>query len=456
MALGLTYPYCLKDGRLVSPEEVERGDRSLTCSGCTNRMLVRKGQIMVHHFAHYPDFEDICSGETALHRAAKQAIHDGFNDAKASGRKYVLLHVCLGCRNYYNYDLTDQADRVVLERSLEGSNIRPDITFLTGDGKPLITVEVVVTSPPSPETIEEYVRLEIPAFEVEPTWEGIKQFRTMHISGSHHKSDSVKVSINKLICLHCRTQSEELEKAFAEDEEASRQEKARQQALEDEEARREEERARKQEKQARLQAVAEAKQKAIEDEQRPILMLEHARLQESRLRQQASAEGWDEKETNRLIAESRSVTRCKLAIVDWFRKRNEAKQKCLFYWERTTGKGGFDLMGNSIAIDKRLARSVCPDITFSTIDDRPGRRRFGPGPRERITFQRAILCIVVIAPRNLTQEAIDEYTGLVGLQIGLVDPEMVNDTFLKKYNKVFCYRAFNLPGTNGFNPPPKW
>ena len=277
MVKELTYPYCLKDGRLVSPEEVERGDRSLTCSGCTDRMLVRKGQIKAHHFAHYPDFKGTCNAETALHRAAKQAIYDGFNDAKASGRKYLLACICLGCSHLYNYDLTDHADRVVVEQSLEGSNIRPDITFLTGDGKPLITVEVVVSHPPSPETVEEYVRLEIPAFEVKPVWEIIQMFRAEHITEVHNQNNLRIISINQLICSHCRKQKEEHEKALEEQEKAIQRalnEKnqillVRQRALEHQEATSQEKARQQAEEDARK--AFEEKQRLLEDNRHELL-----------------------------------------------------------------------------------------------------------------------------------------------------------------------------------------
>ena len=372
-----TYPVCLKHGRHVTPDDVERGDKDLTCLGCNNRMLVRKGQIKVHHFAHYPDFEGTCNGETALHLAAKQAIHDGFNDAKASSQKYLLVCMCLGCFHYYNYDLTDQADRVVLEQSLAGSNIRPDVTFLTGDGKPLITVEVVVSHSPEPETLEEYARLEIPTFEVKPTWDAIKQFRTMHIAASHHLSDSFKISIDELTCSYCRKQKEEHEKAL------EAQEKAVQRAVEDE-------------------------LKALEEKQ---MALEEARK---------------EKERKRLITASKRVDNSKRDIVDAF-NANKAKTNgsYLIRWKCIKGHlAPLNLIGNWVAVDKQLSSSFTPDITFFA--------------DEQLT--KPFLHIEVLAPPDLTQPAIDEYTSLE-VPVAVVDPENVSRIF----KKIFCHRVFNMP-----------
>jgi len=41
-------------------------------------------------------------------------------------------------------------------------------------------------------------------FEVQPTWDAIEQFRSMHISGSHHRSKVVSVRIAQLSCLSCQ------------------------------------------------------------------------------------------------------------------------------------------------------------------------------------------------------------------------------------------------------------
>jgi competence protein CoiA len=66
-----------KDGQKAVAWDVNRRDGPFFCPECREDLILRKGAIHIHHFAHKPD--TICSyssGETDLHRRAKCAIYD--------------------------------------------------------------------------------------------------------------------------------------------------------------------------------------------------------------------------------------------------------------------------------------------------------------------------------------------------------------------------------------------
>lgn len=68
-------PFGLRDGVLLSPSDVERGAAcGCVCPGCGEPLLAKKGEKVVHHFAHAAGVECARGVETALHLAAKEAI----------------------------------------------------------------------------------------------------------------------------------------------------------------------------------------------------------------------------------------------------------------------------------------------------------------------------------------------------------------------------------------------
>ena len=197
------YPYCLQDGLLVQPEDVQGDRRDLTCLACSSAMITVKDGDR-HHFKHFSGLAQECTVETALHKASKMAIQDGFNTARTVGRKYLLVCVCQGCLKYLNYDLTNYADKVVLDFSSDVMTMRSDVMFINKTDAPVLVVALVFGHDLEPDVLKEYQRLGIPAFEVQPTWAAIEQFRSMHISGSHHKSEVVSVKIAQPTCLSCQ------------------------------------------------------------------------------------------------------------------------------------------------------------------------------------------------------------------------------------------------------------
>ena len=72
--MEMKVPFALLDGKIVSPDEVEKHCPGLTCPGCNLPLMVRKGDKRIHHFAHVNGEGGASCGETALHLMAKQII----------------------------------------------------------------------------------------------------------------------------------------------------------------------------------------------------------------------------------------------------------------------------------------------------------------------------------------------------------------------------------------------
>jgi hypothetical protein len=179
MVKELTYPYCLKNGDLVSPGDIETGDPDLVCLDCDSRMIVRKGQIKAHHFAHYSGFVPSgCSGEGALHRALKMAIVDSFNTWESKAEDYPIEFLCDRCNRVARNSFPKGLE-IVSEKYLSPS-LRPDLTIFNDNF--VMTIEVVVKHPPSESALQEYERLGIPVAIVkadvsDQEWASVRQVR---------------------------------------------------------------------------------------------------------------------------------------------------------------------------------------------------------------------------------------------------------------------------------------
>ena len=93
----LTFPLALRNGSLVSPSEVKRGD-IFTCPDPEHLqpMIVRNGQVRREHFAHKQK-SGKCSGEGALHNATKLAIKDRFDKAQEEGGSLFVIILRVAC-----------------------------------------------------------------------------------------------------------------------------------------------------------------------------------------------------------------------------------------------------------------------------------------------------------------------------------------------------------------------
>ena len=164
-----SYAHDLQD-KLKHISEVERGRKGYFCPGCRQKMIARKGDIKIHHFAHDP--QDVerrgkCtySDETIRHKLGKEILQHLKHVKVPSLRKYPPDGQNGGVQ-IIRESWTMEADSVAVEMPFyeneEGKiiwgrdhawktdsgkflQIQPDITFLDAEGKPILLIELVAT-----------------------------------------------------------------------------------------------------------------------------------------------------------------------------------------------------------------------------------------------------------------------------------------------------------------------
>lgn len=180
MALdGVRYPVASVDNELVWADLLAvAGDRptNAMCLGCNEPVVLRAGSIKRPHFAHR-SVSGCTSGDRLLHDTAVRVIAERIEAVIASGATYPVTISCVQCRWQRQGNLArHRGGSVHVDRVLEDA-IRPDILVRSADGKPRVVVEVVVTHPPEPATLDLYSRLRIPAVIVHPTWDNLGELR---------------------------------------------------------------------------------------------------------------------------------------------------------------------------------------------------------------------------------------------------------------------------------------
>lgn len=164
-----SYALDLQD-KLKHISEVERGRKGYFCPGCRQRMIARKGDIKIHHFAHDP--QDVerrgkCtySDETIRHKLGKEILQHLKCIKVPSLRKYPADGQSGGVQ-IIRESWTVEADSVAVEmpfyeneegkiiwgRDLDWKTdlgkflqIQPDVTFFDTTGKPILLIELVAT-----------------------------------------------------------------------------------------------------------------------------------------------------------------------------------------------------------------------------------------------------------------------------------------------------------------------
>ena len=71
-----------KDGQKVFARNSTKEEAPFLCPSCKNKLILRKGNIKIHHFAHKPPIS--CSygeGETEAHRRCKETIYESLKKA---------------------------------------------------------------------------------------------------------------------------------------------------------------------------------------------------------------------------------------------------------------------------------------------------------------------------------------------------------------------------------------
>jgi len=171
---GLQYPYALdKGGLIVKAVDAPRSEL-YTCIACGERMVLRRGEIKRPHFAHYPENPN-CAPETVLHKMAKDNIKAGIDTALSLKLEYPLTWRCTVCNQIHKGDLARSPREVRTEVSLDG--VRPDVLLSSIKGKPLATIEVVVTHRLNKQAKEAYESLKIPVLLVRPGWKDLERLK---------------------------------------------------------------------------------------------------------------------------------------------------------------------------------------------------------------------------------------------------------------------------------------
>ena len=134
---SLKIPYGLLNGQLKHVSEVKRGlDCECVCASCGERLVAKKGNKTVHHFAH--DAKTGCANatETAIHLAAKEILEE----CKTISLPDAFLKY-IGNTLYVSEQATVELDAVEVEKSIGG--FRADLVAYF-KGVPLI-IEIKVT-----------------------------------------------------------------------------------------------------------------------------------------------------------------------------------------------------------------------------------------------------------------------------------------------------------------------
>ncbi|MDO6444602.1 competence protein CoiA family protein [Colwellia sp. 1_MG-2023] len=138
--------YGIKDGRVVHVESVINGlDCGCSCPHCDSQLIAKKGNVRVHHFAHYNAVDCEHGSETAIHLLAKQIIAERkVVQLPATSLKQMTLDTNVHPHHVNEFIPTklEMFESVEEEPTMEG--YRPDLTALGFDGE-WLDIEIKVT-----------------------------------------------------------------------------------------------------------------------------------------------------------------------------------------------------------------------------------------------------------------------------------------------------------------------
>src|SRR5262245_48969182 len=119
--------------QLVSISNVTKGTQDIFhCCNCRDRMIPKKGEINIHHFAHK---SVACSPESYLHKLAKLKFFISYSkrlsEKKPFFLEYILDENCNSCDqnlgitcHFQNtsqlYDITKYFDKIEIEKGIDG------------------------------------------------------------------------------------------------------------------------------------------------------------------------------------------------------------------------------------------------------------------------------------------------------------------------------------------------
>lgn len=154
--------YALKDGEITSICDAPSGLKcGCICPACGAKLVARKGQKRMHHFAHHADENCEYGYESSLHLAAK--------DILSSSQKMIIPPVCVHFPKsakkdeLVNEEIEIELDHVELEKRFD--DVIPDIVAYAG-GK-FFFIEIFVTHPISEEKLTKLKELDISTIEID-------------------------------------------------------------------------------------------------------------------------------------------------------------------------------------------------------------------------------------------------------------------------------------------------
>ena len=146
----------LRDGLLVDISQAERGLAcSCVCVACEEPLVAKKGEVLIHHFAHASGVECGYAAETLIHWLAK--------DFLSSTRALTVPPVYAHPGNIIAPYTDILFETISLERPF--GEVVPDVTATTASGRKLL-VEIAVTHKAEQQKIQKLAVMNLSAVEI--------------------------------------------------------------------------------------------------------------------------------------------------------------------------------------------------------------------------------------------------------------------------------------------------
>ena len=169
---GLKNPYAVRGGRLVHISDLTSPGLQPNClCPCCERPLVAKlGAVRAHHFAHLAEGGMVpCSGESILHKLAKDFLADRVERCLHYGGEFWVRWRCKACGQDHEEDLIAGVGHFALEHTLADGAARADLALLDHERALRRVVEIVVAHAPAPPARAAYQALAVRLFELDLT-----------------------------------------------------------------------------------------------------------------------------------------------------------------------------------------------------------------------------------------------------------------------------------------------
>ena len=164
-------------------------------------MVVKKGAIKTHHFAHKAEHVQ-CDPDSALHEAAKLNIVEGFLKAVESGTTYSLCFHCSQCEAVISVNVAEPGAGVASERSIV-VDTRSDLVFTRPDSSARVIVEIEVTHGIEDPTRKLYEESKLPVLTLKvSSWDSLPSLRKRVMASS-------TLNVLDTVCKKCKQQERE-------------------------------------------------------------------------------------------------------------------------------------------------------------------------------------------------------------------------------------------------------